>query len=213
MMYEEKTIKVDGDEYASKAFVDKVATKQTLLETIGPADPLREPNHLFISRSWPMKNTLDGLLEFVIEKGFVTADIPEKLREIEQVWTAKDGQTFWKTLVFKTLTQKIRFMTECSRMYTRNLDHSDNVGTDGKPLNSRPKILADCIRRLDSVKQDLEQLQTEYEEWSSNINEGATQDKCNDAEQMIADQACTVDEVITELEGLEGELPMGFGRD
>ena len=210
-MGEEK--KIDGREYADYAFEDRASTKQTLLETIGNSDPLRDPRGLYVARSWAMRDLLDGLLEFVNDKGYKAEDIPDKLKELQQVYSTENGSTIWKTLVFPTLTEKVKFMTACSNFYTQNLDSSDSVGTDGKPLNSRPKILADCIRRLESVKEDLELLQTEYEEWSNNINEGATQDKCNDAEQMIGDQACTVDEVITELEGLEGELPMGFGRD
>ena len=56
-------------------------------------------------------------------------------------------------------------------------------------------------------------MKQEYEEWSEKINEGATQDKCNDAVDTLDTTISQLEEIESELDSLLGELPQGFGRD
>ena len=84
---------------------------------------------------------------------------------------------------------------------------------DGKTIKSRPEMLADIVERLETIKQDIQGLNQEYEEWGEKINEGATQDKINDTCGVLDEATSSVEEVVNELEGLAGELPLGFGRD
>ena len=84
---------------------------------------------------------------------------------------------------------------------------------DGKALNSRPRIIDDCRQRVDDIKNDLETMKEEYEDWGEKINQGATQDKCNDAVDTLYNTISQLEEIESELDSLLGELPQGFGRD
>jgi predicted nucleic acid-binding Zn-ribbon protein len=93
-------------------------------------------------------------------------------------------------------------------------DEADTKKTvSGKVIKSRPEMLADIVERLETIKLDIQGLSQEYEEWGEKINEGATQDKINDTCGVLDEATSSVEEVVNELEGLAGELPLGFGRD
>jgi hypothetical protein len=93
-------------------------------------------------------------------------------------------------------------------------DEADTKKTvDGKVIKSRPEMLANIVERLETIKLDIQGLNQEYEEWGEKIAEGATQDKINDTCGVLDEATSSVEEVVNELEGLAGELPLGFGRD
>jgi hypothetical protein len=75
------------------------------------------------------------------------------------------------------------------------------MGNNGTP--SRPQRLADLVY-------DCNELLQEYAEWldgmPDNLENSPTAEKLN----YTVD---TLDNVVSELEGLQGELPLGFGND
>lgn len=84
---------------------------------------------------------------------------------------------------------------------------------DGKALNSRPKILEDCVKRIGSIKTQLLDLECGYEEWNDNCNSEATYEKIDKTLDTLRENIGILNEMETELEDLVGELPQGFGRD
>jgi hypothetical protein len=124
------------------------------------------------------------------------------LRKVREMLDSKDIETFPQWYV------------DFASLVMIQKDEADTKKTvDGKVIKSRPEMLANIVERLETIKLDIQGLNQEYEEWGEKIAEGATQDKINDTCGVLDEATSSVEEVVNELEGLAGELPLGFGRD